>query len=117
MASGNLGQASAIGILGTSVYQNRITAGAWVVRFKPDALPRDDFEVWHGFANGPGGYFFVYIDDAPFGVGENGRINEYTPVIPMFVRKGQEISLHWSIATTPAPQVWLYFRQPEVGKI
>lgn len=97
---------------------NRIASGNWLVTYTPEMLPRDaTFEVWHGAVIGPGGYFRVYLDDALFGVGENGAINEYSPKQPMFVRKGQTITLHWSIATGTAPQCWLYFRQPEVGRI
>jgi len=112
---GNLGDRSATGVQSNT---NRVLSGAWVVTFTPAMLPSEsDFEVWHGAAKGPGGYFHVYIDDKFYGVGANGLINEYTPTIPMYVRKGQSISLHWSTPNLPAPLVWLYFRQPEVGRI
>lgn len=105
------------GVLGTAALQNKVTTGAWVVRFSPEKLPRDmDFEVYHGSAIGPGGYALVYLEDDLYGVLENGRYNEYSPnSAAMLVRKGQSISLHWSIATGAAPQVWLYLREPEVG--
>lgn len=113
--AGNLGHRSAVGTLST---QNRVASGAWLVTFSPQMLPADsDFEVWHGAIRGPGGYFLVYIDDSLFGVGENGLINEYAPPTPMYVRKGQTITLHWSIATGDAPQAWLYLRQPETGRL
>jgi hypothetical protein len=112
---GNLGSASAIGALSA---QNRIVAGAWMITFVPTLLPQQEsYEVWHAAALGPGGYFRVYIDDKLYGIGQNGSINEYTPSIPMFVVRGQIITMHWSIATGAAPQAWLYFRRPEVGRI
>lgn len=110
----DLGALSAVGLLSSG---NRITAGCWVVTFLPQAMPSQDFEVWHGAAIGPGGYFLNYIDDTLYGVGENGRINEYAPPAAMYVRKGQTLTYHWSIATGAAPQVWLRFRQPEVGRL
>jgi hypothetical protein len=110
----DLGHLSKVGIASTL---NRITSGAWVVTYRQQDLPREAFEVWHGAARGPGGYFLVFLDDHMYGVGENGAINEYTPAIPMFVRPGQEITLHWSIATGTAPTVTLYFRKPEVGRL
>lgn len=114
--SNNLGVRSAIGATSTS---NRVTSGAWVVTFRPDKLAANEpeFEVWHGAIRGPGGYFLVYIDDQMYGVGENGLINEYAPPAAMWVRKGQEITFHWSISTGTAPQVWLYLRRPEVGRL
>lgn len=113
---GNLGQQVAVGALDVN---NQVTPGTplWVVKFTPEMLPREmEFEVWHGAVRGPGGFFYVYIDNTFYGVGENGRINEYAPSIPMFVRRGQTISLHWSIASGTAPTATLYFRVPEVGK-
>lgn len=115
--AGNLGMRSAIGALTTA---NRVTPGTnlWVVTFTPQSLAASpDFEVWHGAVRGPGGYFLLYLDDALYGVGENGLINEYAPPTPMYARDGQTISLHWSIGTGAAPNVWLYLRQPEVGRI
>lgn len=112
---GDLGNLSAQGVLSTT---NRVASGGWVITFVPSAMPYDSaFEVWHGAIRGPGGYFLVYIDDKLYGVGENGLINEYAPPVAMYVRKGQTITLHWSIATGTAPMAWLYFRQPEVGRI
>lgn len=113
--SGNLGFRSAEGVISASNY---LTAGCWVVTFTPEEMPAEpEFEIWHGAIRGPGGYFLVYIDNAMFGVGQNGLINEYTPVQPMFIRKGQTVTLNWSISTGNAPRAWLYFRQPEVGRI
>lgn len=113
--SGNLGDRTATGRLSNT---NRVTAGAWVITYTPEMLPAEAaFEVWHATIRGPGGYFLVYIDDKLYGVGENGLINEYAPAIPMYVRKGQTITFHWSIATGSAPQAWIYLRQPETGRI
>jgi hypothetical protein len=115
--SGNLGSRFALGQLSTA---NKFTPGTslWVVTFKPETMPSEpEFEIWHGAVRGPGGIFLVYIDDQLFGVGENGLINEYAPSTPMFIRKGQAVTLHWSIATAPAPTAWFYFRRPEVGRI
>jgi hypothetical protein len=115
---GYLGVRPAVGVLATGQLLNRVTPGAWLIRYQPQQLPADaDFEVYHGAIRGPGGYFLVYIDDALYGVGENGLINEYAPPTAMYVRKGQEISMHWSIATGAAPQAWIYLREPEIGRL
>lgn len=113
----DLGFARKVGALSAS---NRVTPGAWLITFNPQDLPANEpaFEVWHGAIRGPGGYFLVYIDDKLFGVGQNGLINEYSPRgSAMRVRRGEAISLHWSIATGAAPTAWLYLRTPEVGRI
>lgn len=102
---------------GVKSADNKIAAGGWVVTYPPEVMPQEsEFEVWHGSLIGPGGYALLYIDTALFSVIENGKINEYTPSIPMHVRKGQYITIHWSIATGTAPKVWLYFRTPETGQ-
>lgn len=94
---------------------NRIMPGAWVVEFVSGKDFRsEDVEVWHAAFIGPGGYVRVYIDHDLFGVAENGKINEYTPSIPMYVKKGQRITLHWSTDATPAPVVTLWLRTPAV---
>lgn len=112
---GNLGPRTAIGVLSQD---NRITPGGWVVTFPIELLPyAEKMEVWHGVAIGPGGYFRTFLDYTPYGVGANGKINEYAPSIPMYITRGQVITLHWSISTPPAPEVTLYFRTPEVGRI
>lgn len=113
-ALSNLGDRKATGVLSSA---NKLTPGAWVVTFNPQDMPLRDFEVYHGAARGPGGYFLWFLDDNFYGVGENGLINEYSPSVAMYVRKGQTISLHWSIATGTAPAVTLYLRIPEVGKL
>jgi hypothetical protein len=113
----NLGQRAANGILTTN---NFITPGTslWVITFKPSDLSvSPDAEVWHGAAKGPGGYFLVYLDDSLYGVGENGLVSEYAPTTAMYFRDGQTITAHWSIGTGTAPRMWLYLREPEVGRI
>jgi hypothetical protein len=114
---GYRGTVRATGFLATATYPNPITAGAWVVRFPPEDLPRDiNFEAYHGSAIGPGGFALVYLDNDLYGVLENGRYNEFSPnSAAMFVTKGQTIFLYWSIATGAAPKVWFYLRDPEVG--
>lgn len=106
------------GVLSTN---NFVTPGTnlWVVTFAPADMPDEaEFEIWHGFALGPGGYFLTYIDNSGFGVGQNGLINEYSPKgDAMFIRKGQTVTLNWSIGTGTAPRAWLYFRTPEVGRL
>lgn len=115
MSLSNLGSRYAQGALSGL---NLVTPGAWVITFDPaEMVQQSDYEVWHGATRGPGGYFLVYLDDQLFGVGQNGLINEYAPTIPMYVRKGQVITMHWSIATGVAPRAWLYLRIPEVGKL
>lgn len=99
-------------IVGVQLATNFYVPGAWVCTFTPEDLPSDqEFECYHGFVRGPGGTFLVYIENAGFGVGQNGTINEYAPSIPMRIRKGQTITLNWNIATGNPPVAWLYFRQ------
>jgi hypothetical protein len=104
----------AVGVLSAA---NKVLPGAWVVTFPPEQLPREDSECYHGAVLGPGGYFVVYLDTSLHSNGANGLINTYEPTIPMFVRRGRTITFHWSTTSTPAPQVWLYFRAPEVGRL
>lgn len=115
----DLGNVSKLGAIPTAGAPNRYVAGGWVVTFAPAILPTAErFEVWHAAIRGPGGQFLVYIDDLLYGVGQNGSINEYSPSgSAMLVRKGQTITLNWSIATGTAPTAWLYLREPEVGRI
>lgn len=90
-----------------------ITQALWVMTWAPADMPAQDFEVWHGAIRGPGGYFLVYIDDAMFGAAENGAINEYGPRgKPMYVRKAQTITMHFSIGSGKAPVGWLWLQQP-----
>lgn len=110
--SKDLGDRYAIGALSTV---NKITPGTnlWVVTFDPKTLSASpDFEVYHGAAKGPGGYFLMYRDEKLYGVGENGTINEYSPKTAMYVRDGSTITFYWSIGTGTAPEVWLYLREP-----
>lgn len=114
---GYLGARTTLGVLSAN---NRITAGGWVVTFTPEVFQVNDaeFEIWHGSLRGPGGYALVYIENDLFGVAENGEINEYSPAGgAMFIRKGQTVTLHWSINSGSAPQVWFYLREPEIGPI
>ena len=114
--SGNLGDLTAYGIQSTT---NKIVSGGWVVTFPQQSLPsNEEFEMWHAAALGPGGYFRVYLDEKLFGIGENGLFNEYSPKgSAMLIRRGQAISMHWSLTTGTRPQVWIYLRLPEVGKL
>lgn len=118
--SGNLGsrymRGALAGILEPNI--NRVVSGAWLVRFPVDQLPSDPaYEVYHGSLRGPGGQVLVYINDKQWGVILNGRRSEYAPKIPMYVHKGEEISFHWTVTSGTAPQVWLWLRLPEVGRI
>lgn len=114
----NLGDRMARGVIPGTASDNIWVAGGWIVTFPADTLPRNPaFEVYHGFVRGPGGTFLVYIDDKGYDVGANGLINAYEPTVPMFVLLGQSIRFYWSISSGRAPQVWLYFREPEVGRI
>jgi hypothetical protein len=113
-----LGSRSKTGTLSTRGFFTPGTS-LWVIEFQPQELVSDaDFEMWHGAVRGPGGNFMVYLDDALYGVAENGSINEYAPPGgAMYVRKGQTITFNWSIATGSAPRAWIYLREPEVGRI
>jgi hypothetical protein len=113
--AGQLGFRVATGVLSQ---QNKLLPGGWVVAFATQDMPADDYEVWHGHLRGPGGYGFVYIDNAAYGVFENGLFNEYAPPgDAMYVRSGQTVSLHWSTLAGTAPTVTLWLRQPEVGRL
>lgn len=108
--TGQLGVRPATGILSAD---NRNVPGSWVVTFTPgEDLPAIDVEVWHIAVKGPPGNFDVYIDDAFYSTAVRSDRNEYDPKHPMYVRRGQTITFHFSSADTPAPQVWLYLRQP-----
>lgn len=118
MAS-SLGHRTATGVKNVATFPNPVLAGGWVVPFVGDVLPSEqEYEAWHGFATGPGGYALVYIDDHGYGVLRNGAINEYSPTgSAMFLRKGQNVYFYWSTGAGTAPVVTLYFRQPEVGRL
>lgn len=109
MSGGYLGSRDAIGFLNPG---NPIASGAWSVRFTPADLYPADFVVYHIALLGPGGAFRVYLDDRFYSVAARGDVNEYDPVHPMFVRRGQTIWFHWAIATGSAPAVSLYARAP-----
>lgn len=116
----NLGSRSAVGVLGGIVAPNvnRLVSGAWLVRFPTQVLPADmDFEVYHATILGPGGKFAVYIDDQQYSTCLNGRLANGFSQSAMYVKKGQEISFNWTISTPPAPKVWIWLRQPEVGRV
>lgn len=105
-----LGDCQAEGVLSTA---NRVTSGAWVVTFTPEVFGQgEDFEVYRGAAEGPGGFFKTYMNGRLYGNGENGLINEFGPSSAMFVRRGSTFEMHWSIATGSAPLVVLYMRTP-----
>lgn len=108
----NLGWRTKTGVLSAA---NRVTSGAWVVEFRPAdfGLGEIDFEIYHAAARGPGGYFLTYVDDAFYGSGRNGLVNEYSPTIAQPMRRGQSWSAHWSVATGSAPTVTLFMRLPE----
>jgi hypothetical protein len=114
----NLGDTVANGVLST---QQLLKPGTplWVCTFEPKMLPRDqDFEIYHGSAIGPGGYFLVYLNDKLYGIGKNGILNEYSPRgSAMYVTKGSTVTVVWSIGTGVIPVVRYWMRTPEVGKI
>lgn len=110
-----LGHRSKVGVLSSN---NRITANGWLISFTPRDMPIDaDMEMYHATIRGPGGFFLTFLDDIQYGVSSNGKISEYAPTQAMYIRKGQEVSFHWSILTAPAPKVWIYLREPEVGRL
>lgn len=107
----DLGNRDAVGKLNP---QNPVTAGGWTITLDSAILPRDmDCEMFHAVANGPGGYFMVYLDTVPYGLAQNGRINEYAPSgRAMPIKKGQTVYLHWSVTTGNAPHAWCWFQTP-----
>lgn len=92
--------------------QNPRGAGFWTVRWRPQDLYPGAFEVYHAALQGPGGNFWVYLDDVFYSAAVRGDINEYDPIHPMFVRAGQTISFYWSIGSGTAPTVTLFAQQP-----
>ncbi len=117
-ANRNLGDVFARGRLPSVPGDNLWVAGGWIVTFPAADFPNNPaFEVYHAAVRGPGGTFLVYQDTKFYDIGENGLINAYEPTQPMFVTKGTTIYFYWSTATGTAPQVWLYLREPEVGRI
>lgn len=115
---GYLGHAYADGVAGSVMFPNAIFVNAWVCRFTVAKLPADaDFEVHRAALRGPGGYVLMYVNDKLVSVCDNGRMAVFSPKQALFVCKGEEITLHWSVTTAPAPRVWLYMRQPEIGRL
>lgn len=109
MSYGYLGFRAALGALSAA---NRNVPGAWVVTFKPQDLYPGDVEIYHIALQGPFGTFDVYIDDQFYSTAVRSDRNEYDPKNAMYVRRGQEVSFHFSSTATPRPQVWIYARQP-----
>lgn len=89
---------------------NKNVAGGWVAEFRDTYAI--DVDIYHIAMRGPSGSFDVYIDDAFYSTDTRSDRNEYDPKQPMHVRKGQVVSFHFSATATPAPQVWIYARQP-----
>lgn len=112
-----MGKGTLAGIVPPNI--NRLVSGAWIVRFPTNELPSDmDFEVYHATIRGPGGKFAVFIDDKQYSTCLNGRFATGFGNAAMYVKKGQEISFNWTISSgTRAPLVWIWLRQPEVGRI
>lgn len=94
--------------------QNLNTPGGWLSTWDP--LAPIEVEVFHIAMKGPAGSFDVYIDDSFYTTDTRSDRNEYDPSQPMPVRPGQIVSFHFSATAAPAPQVWLYLRQPQTGR-
>lgn len=104
-----LGRRSKTGFLDPN---NPLGAGNWTAKFTPADLYPADFVVYHAALTGPGGTFRVFIDNAFYSTAARGDINEYDPVHPMYVRRGESILFYWTIATGAAPEVTIYARTP-----
>lgn len=90
---------------------NPEVAGAFAVAFTPkDFSIPDPFEIWHISLKGPGGYFYVYIDDKFYSTAPRGDINEYDPQHPMRIRPGETVYFYWRKTTGLVPKVWVYCR-------
>lgn len=109
MSGGYLGGRDAAGFLNP---QNPVVPGAWSAQLGPADLYPADFVVYHIALVGPGGPFRVYIDNRFYSVSSRGDLNEYDPVHPMYVRRGESIWFHWSTATGTQPAVTVYARTP-----
>lgn len=106
----DLGNRSAYGVKSTD---NPEFPGGWTCTFEPADLPTDQCEVYHIALKGPGGYFYVYIDNAFYSTSPRGDVNEYDPKQAMKIRPGQTIYFYWNNAIgTIQPQVWIYLRTP-----
>jgi hypothetical protein len=109
--TGYLGVRPAVGVLSAA---NRNVPGGWYVLFRPQDLYPVDVHIYHIALKGPPGNFDVYIDQSFYSTAVRSDRNEYDPKQPMFVRRGQEVSFHFSStdATATPPQVWMYARLP-----
>lgn len=95
--------------------ENQNVAGGWLVVFTPTDLSYPgDVEIYHIAVKGPPGNFDVYIDTQFYSTAVRADRNEYDPKHPMYVRRGQSVSFHFSStdATATAPTVNIYARQP-----
>lgn len=108
---GYLGSRQAVGILSAA---NKNVPGGWLVTFTSQMLYPADFLIYHIALKGPNGNFDVYIDDTFYSTAVRADRNEYDPKQPIYMRRGQDLSFHFS-STAPAgptPQVWIYARTP-----
>jgi len=94
---------------------NRIAAGSWVATFLPADLYQEDYEIYHISVKGPAGFFDVYLDDTFYSTAVRSDRNEYDPKNPIYVRRGQTITFHFSSSSNPAPTVNIFARQPQQG--
>lgn len=110
-AFGYLGSRQKQGVRSTA---NLNVSGGWLVTFDPQDLYPADVEIYHIAVKGPPGNFDVYIDTQFYSTAVRADRNEYDPKHPMYVRRGQSVSFHFSStdATATAPIVNMYARQP-----
>lgn len=118
-APGASGGTGYLGSRGASLVElsadNKNVPGGWVATFRAQDLYADDFEVYHIAVKGPNGNFDVYVGDLFYSAAVRSDRNEYDPKNAMYVRRGQDISFHFSSAAAPQPEVVIYTRQPQQG--
>lgn len=118
-APGASGGTGYLGSRGPSLVElsadNRNVAGGWVATFRAQDLYPDDFEIYHISVKGPNGSLDVYIDELFYSTTTRSDRNEYDPKNAMYVRRGQDVSFHFSSAALPRPDVVIYTRQPQQG--
>lgn len=108
---GNLGSRQVTGAVDPT---NPVTAGGWTCAFTPSVLNiLQQFEVYHIAVKGPvGSTFQVFQDTTFYDAVSRGDLNSWDPSQPMLVQPGRTLYFYYDTATSPAPLVTIYCREP-----
>lgn len=93
-------------------------AGNWTANFTPSVIgiPLPAFECYHIVVDGgpPGSTFVVYVNNRKYDSVFPGYSTSWDPHQTMKLGKGDTVSFQWNTgAGTSAPDVWMYFQEPE----